>query len=195
MKNDVTLFKVIRLHSEIKTMDKRDFVVEIQKHTPKMKALALAILKNEDLVKDGLQEVAIKLWNQLDYFTKVTNKEAYCMRIIKNWCFDQLQLKANNHLRLVYSKVTDNQEESETENDVDKRYKTIESLVEELPDKQRIIIELKDFKGFDFEEIAELLEMEQGSVRVNLSRARKRLKKMYEEIEYNKKIIHDEKSN
>lgn len=195
MKNDVTLFKVIRLHSEIKTMDKRDFVVEIQKHTPKMKALALAILKNEDLVKDGLQEVAIKLWNQLDYFTKVTNKEAYCMRIIKNWCFDQLQLKANNHLRLVYSKVTDNQEESETENDIDKRYKTIESLVEELPDKQRIIIELKDFKGFDFEEIAELLEMEQGSVRVNLSRARKRLKKMYEEIEYNKKIIHDEKSN
>lgn len=195
MKNDVTLFKVIRLHSEIKTMDKRDFVVEIQKHTPKMKALALAILKNEDLVKDGLQEVAIKLWNQLDYFTKVTNKEAYCMRIIKNWCFDQLQLKANNHLRLVYRKVTDNQEESETENDVDKRYKTIESLVEELPDKQRIIIELKDFKGFDFEEIAELLEMEQGSVRVNLSRARKRLKKMYEEIEYNKKIIHDEKSN
>lgn len=176
-------------------MDKRDFVVEIQKHTPKMKALALAILKNEDLVKDGLQEVAIKLWNQLDYFTKVTNKEAYCMRIIKNWCFDQLQLKANNHLRLVYRKVTDNQEESETENDVDKRYKTIESLVEELPDKQRIIIELKDFKGFDFEEIAELLEMEQGSVRVNLSRARKRLKKMYEEIEYNKKIIHDEKSN
>lgn len=195
MKNDVTLFKVIRLHSEIKTMDKRDFVVEIQKHTPKMKALALAILKNEDLVKDGLQEVAIKLWNQLDYFTKVTNKEAYCMRIIKNWCFDQLQLKANNHLRLVYRKVTENQEESETENDVDKRYKTIESLVEELPDKQRIIIELKDFKGFDFEEIAELLEMEQGSVRVNLSRARKRLKKMYEEIEYNKKIIHDEKSN
>lgn len=176
-------------------MDKRDFVVEIQKHTPKMKALALAILKNEDLVKDGLQEVAIKLWNQLDYFTKVTNKEAYCMRIIKNWCFDQLQLKANNHLRLVYRKVTENQEESETENDVDKRYKTIESLVEELPDKQRIIIELKDFKGFDFEEIAELLEMEQGSVRVNLSRARKRLKKMYEEIEYNKKIIHDEKSN
>lgn len=195
MKNDVTLFKVTRLHSEIKTMDKRDFVVEIQKHTPKMKALALAILKNEDLVKDGLQEVAIKLWNQLDYFAKVNNKEAYCMRIIKNWCFDQLQLKANNHLRLVYSKVTENQEESETENDVDKRYKTIESLVEELPDKQRIIIELKDFKGFDFEEIAELLEMEQGSVRVNLSRARKRLKKMYEEIEYHQKMIHDEKRN
>lgn len=180
-------------------MNQADFITEIQKHEPKMLGLAKSILRNEDFAKDGLQEVAIKLWSRLDDFSKVENKEAYCMRMIKNWCFDELKRKANNHLSLVYTKYEEQVEQEqiqETEEDSKphNRFNTIECLVQELPDKQRIIIELKDFKGFDFEEIATLLEMEQGSVRVNLSRARKRIKKMYEALE-NKdtKTIQNEK--
>jgi len=169
-------------------MNQVDFVAEIQKHESKMFGLAMSIIKNEDLAKDGLQEVTIKLWNQLDYFSKVENKEAYCMRIIKNWCFDELKRKANNHLRLVHNDYNQELNQALDENTfVTERFKVVQSLLEKLPDKQRIIIELKDFKGFDFEEIAELLEMEQGSVRVNLSRARKRLKQLYEDLMSEKK--------
>ena len=45
-----------------------------------------------------------------------------------------------------------------------------------LPDKQRIIIHLRDVEGYEFEEIARILESDETSVRVNLSRARKRVK-------------------
>jgi RNA polymerase sigma-70 factor (ECF subfamily) len=45
-----------------------------------------------------------------------------------------------------------------------------------LPDKQRIIIHLRDVEGYEFEEIANILESDEASVRVNLSRARKRIK-------------------
>ena len=164
-------------------MNQVDFIAEIQKHESKMFGLAMSILKNEDLAKDGLQEVSIKLWNQLDDFARVENKEAYCMRIIKNWCFDELKRKANNHLRLVHSDYTHvDTTNSEEKTPINNRFNLVKSLLDKLPDKQRIIIELKDFKGFDFEEIATLLEMEQGSVRVNLSRARKRLKQLYNDL-------------
>ena len=42
-----------------------------------------------------------------------------------------------------------------------------------LPDKQRIIIHLRDVEGYEFEEIARIIESDEASVRVNLSRARK----------------------
>ena len=45
-----------------------------------------------------------------------------------------------------------------------------------LPDKQRIIIHLRDVEGYEFEEIARIIESDEASVRVNLSRARKRVK-------------------
>jgi RNA polymerase sigma-70 factor (ECF subfamily) len=45
-----------------------------------------------------------------------------------------------------------------------------------LPDKQRIIIHLRDVEGYEFEEIAQIIESDEASVRVNLSRARKRVK-------------------
>jgi DNA-directed RNA polymerase specialized sigma24 family protein len=41
-----------------------------------------------------------------------------------------------------------------------------------LPDKQRIIIHLRDVEGYEFEEIARIIESDETSVRVNLSRAR-----------------------
>ena len=45
-----------------------------------------------------------------------------------------------------------------------------------LPDKQRIIIHLRDVEGYEFEEIARIIESDETSVRVNLSRARKSIK-------------------
>ncbi len=49
-------------------------------------------------------------------------------------------------------------------------------LMEELPDKQRIAIHMRDIEGYEIEEIANLLESDEASVRVNLSRARKSIR-------------------
>ena len=49
-------------------------------------------------------------------------------------------------------------------------------LMAELPDKQRIAIHMRDIEGYEIEEIANLLESDEASVRVNLSRARKSIR-------------------
>jgi RNA polymerase sigma-70 factor (ECF subfamily) len=49
-------------------------------------------------------------------------------------------------------------------------------FISALPDKQRIAIHLRDVEGYEIEEIAQILETDEASVRVNISRARKRIK-------------------
>jgi len=47
-----------------------------------------------------------------------------------------------------------------------------------LPRQQQMIIQLRDIEGYDFESIAEILEMNENAIRVNLSRARKRIREL-----------------
>ena len=51
----------------------------------------------------------------------------------------------------------------------------IRNVVDQLPGKQKAIIELHDFQEFSHPEIADILDMEVNAVRVNLSRARAKI--------------------
>ncbi len=57
--------------------------------------------------------------------------------------------------------------------------------MEELPEQQKMVLQLRDVEEYDFEEIGELLNMNPGTVRVTLSRARKTVReKLIEKHSY-----------
>ena len=45
--------------------------------------------------------------------------------------------------------------------------------------QQKRILELKDIEGYSIEEIAEMLEANENAIRMNLSRARKKIRECY----------------
>ena len=45
--------------------------------------------------------------------------------------------------------------------------------MDELPEQQKIILQLRDIEQYDFNEISEMLDMNETAIRVSLSRARK----------------------
>jgi len=49
-------------------------------------------------------------------------------------------------------------------------------IIASLPPKQQLIIHMRDVEGYEFDEIAEIAECDENSVRMNLSRARKRVR-------------------
>jgi RNA polymerase sigma-70 factor (ECF subfamily) len=49
----------------------------------------------------------------------------------------------------------------------------VEKVINQLPEQQRLIIQLRDVEQYEFEEIAKILEMNETAIRVALSRARK----------------------
>ena len=52
-------------------------------------------------------------------------------------------------------------------------------IEKELTIQQKEILELRDIKGYSFEEIAEKLSTSENAIRMNLSRARKKIRECY----------------
>jgi RNA polymerase sigma-70 factor (ECF subfamily) len=58
----------------------------------------------------------------------------------------------------------------------------VDKLTKNLPQQQQMILQLRDIEAYDFDEIAKIMDMNPGAVRVALSRARKTIRKKLIEI-------------
>ncbi|HMT54368.1 MAG TPA: sigma-70 family RNA polymerase sigma factor [Saprospiraceae bacterium] len=143
----------------------------------KLYRFALNIVGNTFDAEDIMQELMIKIWNRMDQYTLIENKEAWCMTVTRNMCIDKVRNKKTSaqdisdyhHLRDSTPTVDKKLEETE-------RFGNIMSLVNQLPEKQKMIIHLRDVEGYTYQEIADLTETTVDFVKVSLHRARKALK-------------------
>jgi RNA polymerase sigma-70 factor (ECF subfamily) len=58
----------------------------------------------------------------------------------------------------------------------DERINTIRNAMEQLPEKQRVAMQLRDFEGYSYKEIAEVMEITEDQVKVNIFRARQSIR-------------------
>lgn len=74
--------------------------------------------------------------------------------------------------------------------EVDNLKEHIVGFINQLPEKQKMVIHLKDVEEYDVSEISEMLEMEENAVRVNLMRARQKVKEQISQLmSYEKRSI------
>jgi RNA polymerase sigma-70 factor (ECF subfamily) len=59
----------------------------------------------------------------------------------------------------------------------------VQELIDRLPEKERLIIQLREIEQYDFNEIASILNLPEGTIRVYLSRIRKKLRKQFIELQ------------
>ena len=63
------------------------------------------------------------------------------------------------------------------------RFQTVKLLIEKrLTENQRKILELRDYQGLEIEDIANRLNMQPATIRMNLSRARKTIREQYKKL-------------
>jgi RNA polymerase sigma factor (sigma-70 family) len=166
-------------------MDSNEFKSRILPLGRKLFNFARLILNDRDEAQDAVQEVFIKLWNHRNKMDSVKNTEAFAMKITKNWCYDRLKAKKpllieDYGKRFDYQKDSNNPHSLLETSDRINRYNTV---LLGLPEQQRMITQLRDVEGYEFEEIAEVLNTSVNTIRVNLSRARKKIKESIINIE------------
>jgi len=98
------------------------------------------------------------------------------MTVTKNYCLDQLKLKQNNNLRIVHQNYESNNTSLQSEIEVNDEMVWLGRIVATLPEQQKMIFQLRDVEQYDYEEIAEIMEMNRTAIRVALSRARKTIR-------------------
>ncbi|MDO9615300.1 MAG: sigma-70 family RNA polymerase sigma factor [Bacteroidota bacterium] len=155
----------------------RDFKTDVLPISNKLLRFALHILQNEEEAKNVLQDVFLKLWQKRDELGKVENLEAFAIRMIRNRCLDLIRSRRTISLELV--KKNKQSEEDCTDTDCFENAELAglaKRIIAELPDLQRTIIHLRDIEQLEYEEIAEVTELNVNAIRVNLSRARKKVR-------------------
>ena len=150
----------------------------------KLFRLALRITFDRAEAEDVVQDTMIRVWNKREEWTQFGSIEAYCLTVAKNLAIDRSQKKEAQNVEL----TPDMEEESEASGPYDQlinkeRMSIIHRLINELPEKQRLIMQLRDIEGESYKEIAKILNLTEEQVKVNLFRARQKVKQRYLEID------------
>ena len=139
----------------------------------KLYRLAKRLLVSKEEAEDATQEILMKLWSKNENIGNYNNVEAFAMTMTKNFCLDRLKSKQAGNLKLVHSNYGDDSTSLQKQVEVRDSMGWVEKIMEELPEQQKMVLQLRDVEEYDFDEIGELLDMKPTAIRVALSRARK----------------------
>lgn len=157
-------------------MKQTDFLNTVLPFKDKVFRLAKRLLVSTDEAEDATQELYMKLWKNKNKLEEYNNVEAFAMTMTKNYCLDQLKAKRSNNLTLVHSNYKDNKISLQRDLELKDSVSRVHELIEALPEKQKIVIQLRDVENYEFEEIGKILDLQPTAVRVTLSRARKTIR-------------------
>jgi len=101
------------------------------------------------------------------------------MTITKNLCLDKLKSKKNKTDELTIRNQGMNDLTPYKSIELSESVKNVQRIINTLPEQQRMIVQLRDVEGYEFEEISEILQLSINTIRVNLSRARKKIRSSY----------------
>ena len=143
----------------------------------KLLRIAMHILPDEDDAADALQDAFCRLWPRRDNINSSAEAEALTTTTLRNICIDNIRKRKIETVPI--DEEHDRCEES-NHNAYEERYNEVKKIIEnELTQQQKYILELKEIEDYTIEEIAERLSSTEGAVRMNLSRARKKIRECY----------------
>lgn len=161
--------------------DKNAFSTLFEMYSDGVRRILLSLCENNFDSNDLLQDTFIKAYLNLSKYNNKYSFEGWLATIAKNTFLDSLRKKANqgfvsllNHNNL-YDIIDENIENDAKAKEVGD---AVAKHIESLPAKYREILELRYYVGYDYGEIAEQLNIPQGTVKTNLHRAKEELKKI-----------------
>jgi RNA polymerase sigma-70 factor (ECF subfamily) len=157
-------------------MTQKEFLINVLPFKDKVYRLAKRLLVSTDEAEDATQELFMKLWNKKEEISSLRSIEAYAMTMTKNFCLDRLKSKQASNLTLVHSNYVSNDISLDKKVEIENSIQIVKKLMDHLPEQQKIIIQLRDIEEYDYDEICEIVNMNQTAVRVALSRARKTIR-------------------
>lgn len=147
--------------------------------------LALRMTGNSEDAYDMSQEAFIKAYNSLSSFRGESKFSVWLYRIVSNVCLDFLR---SRNRKPTLSLSIEDDDGDEVEMDIADESQSPEQLLDRaltrdavrrglaaLPPEHREILLLREIQGLSYEEIAETLGLEEGTVKSRIFRARKKL--------------------
>lgn len=147
--------------------------------------LALRITLSHEEAQDIVQDTLIKVWDKRESWNEIESIEAFSITICRNLALDRIK-KHDNLNDSLEERQTESPDTSSTpfEDTLQQdRIELVRNLVNTLPEKQRSCMQLRDFEGKPYKEIAKILGISEEQVKVNIFRARQTVKERFQKYD------------
>lgn len=152
----------------------------------KLFRLALRITLNPAEAEDVVQETMIKVWNRRDNWDTIDNIETFCLTICRNLAIDKTRHLASQTVSLeTEMEPSDNSHHANPEEQTiqQDRIQMVRQLINQLPEKQRSCIQLRDMEGKSYKDIATVLAVTEEQVKINIFRARQTIREQFKKVD------------
>lgn len=166
----------IRFVRQILAGDKRAYIHIINQYKNPLYATILRMTKNPQTAEDLLQEVFLKVYEQLEKFDQKGSFKSWLYRVAINHCLDYLRKKKIQTEEIEEASVRSN-DTPEVVLLQNEKCRELEKLVSLLPEDERNILLLRYANELSYVEISETLGISLADVRNKLHRAKKKLRK------------------
>lgn len=148
----------------------------------KLFALCLKYSRNHVEAEDNLQDAFVTIFEKISQFKHKGSFEGWLKRIVINTALQRYRSKGVFNI-VNENNIEDATIEIEDNDDIDVDYLLL--IIQELPDRYRLVFNLYALDGYSHKEIAKMLDITTGTTKSNLARARLILKNKIENYKAN----------
>jgi RNA polymerase sigma factor (sigma-70 family) len=159
-----------KLINECKKNDRKAQEQLYKEYSSKLFSVCLKYSRNYTEAQDNLQEVFLLVFKKINQFGFKGSFDGWLKRVTVNYVLQQYRTETKLHL---VTEVADEIEEVEIET---VSLEFLLKIIQELPDRYRMVFNLNVIDGFSHQEIAEMLDITIGTSKSNLHRAKAILK-------------------
>jgi len=178
----MTSLEEIHIIKRAQSGDKRAFEALVIDSQKKVYNLALKMTKNEQDALDISQEAFIKAYSNIDKFRLDSRFSVWMYRLTYNLCIDFLRSKKKEHAislvdvddsgEEVYFEIPDERYLPETEAERKELRRAVDEGMSALKPHYRQILIMREITGMAYEQIADTLGINAGTVKSRIARAR-----------------------
>ncbi|HKI77761.1 MAG TPA: sigma-70 family RNA polymerase sigma factor [Ignavibacteriaceae bacterium] len=187
-KNDLQFSTVVNNNDDFSLIQKFNegeesaYSTLVTRHKEKVRNIIFVTMGNLNSVDDIAQDVFLIVYKNLSNFRFESQFTTWLYRITVNKCRDQLR---KNKIRSIIIPLKDSDSDASYTPSTEKKEvkEIVRKAISKLPDKLRIPLMLKDIEGFSYQEIADFVECEIGTVKSRIFRARENLKTLLKPYE------------
>lgn len=162
------------------------FATLLKKYRKSVYYMLLKMVKNADDAEDLTQEAFAKAFNSIEKFDSKYAFSTWLFRIATNNCIDFIRKKRVQTVSIdqpvpgddgssMRFDVRDSNLEPDDAMLKQQRKRYLNMAIDRLPEKYRVLVELRYFKEFSYDEVAKELQIPLGTVKAQLFRARELL--------------------
>jgi len=146
-------------------------------YSSKLFSVCLKYSRNYTEAEDNLQEGFLIIFNKIDQYSFKGSFDGWLKRVMINYILQQY--RNQTFLSLVNENIQDESEIELDDNSISLDY--LLKIIQELPDRYRLVFNLYVLDGYSHQEIADMLNINIGTSKSNLSRAKVILKEKIEQ--------------